>query len=385
MSKKKSKQSPTSDFLDGKWMSDHKVSMVIGLGIFMFILGMIIIPVAITQMSWGVDFSETGPIGDTIGGIMGPIIGFLGAFLTFLAFLVQSQANRKQWDAINQQREDMRLDRFNGHFFELVKMFRDETDGLKIIQGDYTYSGNAIFSCLLDEFKEINALLNSCITKGLIKVAPDPYLKCRFVYSCLYFGTVTTFNHPKFSQLFGMEFSHKSIEEMFTQILRRNEFYSGPMVGQVDMDDDVRMAVDEIVKPFLVTNALEDLTSSKHRYGNGHKHALSRYFRLLFRVAELLEGNDAKKLKKSDPEKRLRNLLRAQLSDEAQILLYYNCTMDYAVDWWGKKYLPNLGLLKNVTQDQIPAEYRPLKMKEPILRRFPKISGQDYLDSFGWK
>lgn len=35
-----------------------------------------------------VDFSETGPIGDTIGGIMNPFIALVGILLTFLASLL---------------------------------------------------------------------------------------------------------------------------------------------------------------------------------------------------------------------------------------------------------------------------------------------------------
>ena len=39
------------------------------------------------------DFTETGQIGDTIGGVMGPFIAMAGVFLTFVAFLMQVRAN----------------------------------------------------------------------------------------------------------------------------------------------------------------------------------------------------------------------------------------------------------------------------------------------------
>lgn len=42
------------------------------------------------------DFSETGPIGDTIGGIMNPFIALVGILLTFLAFYMQIKANLEQ-------------------------------------------------------------------------------------------------------------------------------------------------------------------------------------------------------------------------------------------------------------------------------------------------
>tara|TARA_R110002126_G_scaffold64790_4_gene165788 strand:- start:1292 stop:2452 length:1161 start_codon:yes stop_codon:yes gene_type:complete len=43
-----------------------------------------------------VDFSKTGPIGDTIGGIMNPFIALVGILLTFLAFYMQIKANQIQ-------------------------------------------------------------------------------------------------------------------------------------------------------------------------------------------------------------------------------------------------------------------------------------------------
>ena len=46
------------------------------------------LPLLLTQFSI-VDFTDTGEIGDTIGGIMGPFVAIIASFLTFLAFLMQ--------------------------------------------------------------------------------------------------------------------------------------------------------------------------------------------------------------------------------------------------------------------------------------------------------
>lgn len=40
-----------------------------------------------------IDFSNTGAVGDTIGGLMNPFIAISAALLTFLAFYIQKQAN----------------------------------------------------------------------------------------------------------------------------------------------------------------------------------------------------------------------------------------------------------------------------------------------------
>ena len=47
------------------------------------------------------DFTGTGQIGDTIGGVMGPFIAMAGVFLTFVAFLMQVRANEIQREQLH--------------------------------------------------------------------------------------------------------------------------------------------------------------------------------------------------------------------------------------------------------------------------------------------
>ncbi len=49
------------------------------------------------------DFSETGQIGDTIGGIVGPLLNFTGLILVYLSFRQQFEANEIQRSGLNEQ------------------------------------------------------------------------------------------------------------------------------------------------------------------------------------------------------------------------------------------------------------------------------------------
>lgn len=60
-----------------------------------------------------IDFTRTGQIGDTIGGIMSPFVAMIATLLTFLAFWVQYKANK-------QQREDIAKERFERHVFGML-------------------------------------------------------------------------------------------------------------------------------------------------------------------------------------------------------------------------------------------------------------------------
>lgn len=61
-----------------------------------------LLPLLVTRFSI-VNFSNTRQIGDTIGGIMGPFVAIIASFLTFLAFLMQYQANEIQKKELKRQ------------------------------------------------------------------------------------------------------------------------------------------------------------------------------------------------------------------------------------------------------------------------------------------
>ena len=81
-------------------------------------------PWVLAKHSW-IDFTGTGQIGDTIGGIMGPFIAIAAAGLTFIAFRVQYKANI-------QQRHDIALERFESNLFEMIHIQQEIINGLLI-------------------------------------------------------------------------------------------------------------------------------------------------------------------------------------------------------------------------------------------------------------
>lgn len=83
------------------------------------------LPWLLAKHSW-IDFSFTGEIGDTIGGIMGPFIAIAAAGLTFIAFWVQYKANI-------QQRHDIAIERFESNLFEMIHIQQEITNGLLIL------------------------------------------------------------------------------------------------------------------------------------------------------------------------------------------------------------------------------------------------------------
>lgn len=90
------------------------------------------------------DFTETGQIGDTIGGIMGPFVAIAAAGLTFLAFWVQYRANE-------QLREDITVERFESKFYKMLDIHIQNVGYLKI--GDKT--GAVVFKQLITHYHKL--------------------------------------------------------------------------------------------------------------------------------------------------------------------------------------------------------------------------------------
>jgi hypothetical protein len=92
------------------------------------------------------DFSETGQIGDTIGGIMGPFINLFAAVLVFISFKEQVKANHIQSKALQEEKtsnQDMReLNRYQGMSDEI----KTNTTNLEFIvyQNGYSHENGTI-------------------------------------------------------------------------------------------------------------------------------------------------------------------------------------------------------------------------------------------------
>jgi uncharacterized membrane protein len=93
--------------------------LLIGVAIFL-VLFAFFAPVIFTSKGI-VDFSNTGGIGDTIGGIMSPFVGMASIIVMFLAFYMQFKANK-----LIQSQFERNL--FENQFFEMLKIHKENAN-----------------------------------------------------------------------------------------------------------------------------------------------------------------------------------------------------------------------------------------------------------------
>jgi len=98
---------------------DNLSKWLIGI-VIILVLFALLSPLIFTQ-SGVFDFSETGQIGDTIGGIMNPFIGIASIIVMFLAFYMQYKANKIMQFQFEKSQ-------FENQFFEMLKTHKENSN-----------------------------------------------------------------------------------------------------------------------------------------------------------------------------------------------------------------------------------------------------------------
>ncbi|NBB31905.1 hypothetical protein [Cellulophaga sp. BC115SP] len=68
------------------------------------------------------NYSNFGTLGDTIGGVLGPLISIIASILTYWALMEQVKANKKQAKQFRKQFNDTQKDKFREQFFMLLNV-----------------------------------------------------------------------------------------------------------------------------------------------------------------------------------------------------------------------------------------------------------------------
>lgn len=125
--------------------------------IILFIIVIGLSPYIFTQSWTNINFTDTGNIGSTIGGITAPFIGVLSALLVFLSFRAQINANRYQIQSIELERKNRELDNeitFLYHRLEEIKSY------------DLNQQLSESLSSINGMFSDMNSLQKDLISEG---------------------------------------------------------------------------------------------------------------------------------------------------------------------------------------------------------------------------
>lgn len=285
-----------------------------------------ILPPVLTRGTWGVSIGTSDPneIGDAIGGTLGPLVALLASGLTFLAFWVQYKANQ-------QQRKDIRIERFENRFYEMLRLHNETAKEINTAGG---HSGRKAFVYLFAEFWFVYKIVEnelgkwnsrSEINKESSRLNYTGEDLAKFAYKMFFFGVgeqsdkATTYVH-------GVD----------------KDFYKEVRTVLQRLKDDYRKQSGSDVYVKLIYSSHPAIAfGSSYLPFDGHVSRLGHYYRHLYQTVKYVDSqNDL------DDKHSFMVTLRAQLSNHEQLLLYYN-SFSFPT-WWEEGLFLRSRIVKNI-------------------------------------
>lgn len=350
-----------------KYPNSNKILVGGLIFLFLAILAIIFAPKLITEKNWIPLAEKPNEIGDTLGGILGPIVGLIATALTFLAFWTQYDANiqqrqqfetsianeklarsleekkilkdqelkneefrerQKQFNESQKQFEksqelqqnqillqDKRslITLFETRFHTMLSIHRDNANNIEVNK----IKGRKVFLHMLDELKLLYNLFLAIYEENKKEFEGLTDEKIYNVAYLSFFFGIGEKSTPMVKDLVGDTLS-KFVDKCHQIVLKQ-------------MEENVE---DKSII-FKVNNS--ELEWSKvYKLGTGHLRRLGHYIRHLFQTVKFVDDYDTRLINQNIKYNYISNL-RAQLSAHEQILLFYN-----AISVMGKPWLETL-------------------------------------------
>lgn len=238
-----------------------------------------------------VSISETGNIGDFVGGVVGTIFSLVSVVLLILT--------------LTDQFHQYKLDRFGQTFYEMLHIHNDNITSMSLKDSDNT-TGRDVFSKLVSQYEVIFDMVQGCFN-NILSInslsAKD--------------------NEDQKEKLDKMKTYLKSQRKAVRLSMRiaYGFFFYGSEKFLLKSNVDEENRILEHVKHLLVLN---------NSIVKPHNVLLGHYYRHMFQMLKLVEN--ASFLDEKEKYGYTKQL-RAQLNDDEQVLLYYNSLSDIGKDW----------------------------------------------------
>ena len=273
-------------YIDNLIIKTFKANYVIHARVLIILFALILIlPVLLTKIPFALfDLTETGQIGDTIGGITAPFIGILAGYLTFLAFHEQSKANKET-------AKDLKEDRFENRFFNFINLLHEqEKDTIIPTIG----SSKQAYHFMFYEYK---AICYQIINFGLYKNMPE---RRKFELDQAFY-------------LFLNGVSRSSISRLSKEL-------KGIDLGEIKhMNEFILTKQDYYIRSGKMPKYLMDYHNNGIKLFDGHRLYLVSFYRSFCMTLQYLYKSIDQKAIEND--NLYRNILLAQLSEHEIALL----------------------------------------------------------------
>lgn len=334
-------------------IDDETVKFASKLSFLYIILGILgFVLIMLPMIAYHSDKLENiGIIGDTVGGVLNPIFAVPATLLTFLAFWVQYQANQEV-------QNQFKIQQFESQFYEMVRLHKENINEMKISGYDYNIAetrddkdilinttksqverfveGRKVFVTMV---KELIAIYEFCRLYDVgNKYETDKLLE--FSYRIFFFGSesdliLTNGIDTDFIKFVRMQL--KEVREKHKKSIGEHNEYPIPHT-------------DRTIKVHI-----------KYAPFTGHENRLGHYYRHLYSTVKYVVNKEKEGLFTYDKAREYLKILRSQMSNHEQLMLYYNFIIGFGKDWENEGYLTKYRMLHNLPINKV--KYAPAPRK----------------------
>lgn len=292
----------------------------------------------------GMDFTNTGQIGDTIGGTTAPFIGLSVALLTFCAFWVQYTFNVQQEKRLHEQEVLTKKDHFENRFYDLLRFHRENVSEISFNREN---ASKKVFTSMFKELRFIYKIADRIRQVQLIEIENEDLYSV--VYSIFMYGvgiysdSLVDSNINKDLNAF-TDILRKELKSMKSSWRNRKEYYP-ILAGEKPIKKDFYISEDIIFYKIKEnTNIALHCDSLPFE---GYSSVLELYTKQLAYLFKYIDEQDEKIITE---KQNYADIVNIQLSAYEHLIIYYNSISIFNDVWKlnDTNLLNKYKILKNV-------------------------------------
>ncbi len=341
-------------------------------------------------------YEVTGQVGDFIGGVIGTLFSFAAFYMMYLTLEEQREEHDDDKKAQGKKDREHYEDKVEGRFFTLLEFHRQNVEKMSFDASFFyrdsdttslsntVYHGNQVFLAVVNQFiscrnelkflfSDISSIYEDSYLSEVKRIFPkrkdDFYRHLSVIdicYCVVLFG-VSSQGKTILNNLFKGKYRSSLIDDLLSFISLKpatgknavSQWKLLESIGDGRRKTEIVSAIKEFrngqsYKGKHMINTDYDLAKNYARafsiYYSGHQFHLGHYFRHLYQIVCFIDGQ--KEL--DDSEKyRFIKILRAQLSDYEQIVLFLNSLSQVGKKWEicsdsHKNLITSYHLIKNI-------------------------------------
>ncbi|WP_339663262.1 putative phage abortive infection protein [uncultured Polaribacter sp.] len=305
------------------------------------------------------DYTKIGAYGDFVGGILNPVVAFIGIVAASLAFYVQYKAN-------TQFQKQFQVQQFESQFYEMLRLHKENINEMKITGYDISTQDSIEYAMVGENYIEKN---KSTTNLQIVK-----YTEGRKVFVTMSTELIAIY---EFLEYYNILYKTSITKDELLSFAYKLFFFgvkSDIPASEIILDEDIgkfKRHLNNIRsrhKESIGVNNLfqrQDMKSVelyvKYSPFSGHESRLGHYYRHLYSTVKFVVGKENELFTYKEVRGYLK-ILRSQMSNDEQLMLYYNCVIGFGKDWELNGYLTKYRMLHNLPINKVkyapnPREY----------------------------